>query len=86
MYGLGLLIINDQFIVVKIKQNAFFSVGKNLPELNITCNNNRIKQYNMVELPWLLSLYILIWRINGNKVSLGRSVFILKVGTRSTER
>ena len=49
MYGLGLLIINDQFIVVKIKQNAFFSVGKNLPELNITCNNNRIKQYDMVE-------------------------------------
>ena len=50
MYAIGLLIISYQFILVTIKQNAFFSVGiKNLLELNITYNNNRIKQYGIAE-------------------------------------
>ena len=38
MYAIGLLIISYQFILAKMKQNAFFLVGisrdKNLPELN----------------------------------------------------
>ena len=35
---------------MKIKLNAFFSVGKkNLPELKITYDNNRIKQYHIEE-------------------------------------
>ena len=42
MYAIGFLIINNQFILVKIKPNAFFSVGKNLTEL-------RIKHYDTAE-------------------------------------
>ena len=46
----ALLIISCQFILVKIQLNAFFSEGKkNLSELNITYNNNRIKQFHIVE-------------------------------------
>ena len=42
----GLLIIRCQFILVKIKLNAFFSVRKKtLPGLSMTYENNRIKQY-----------------------------------------
>ena len=38
------------FILVNTKVNASFSVSKkNLPELNITYNNNRIKQFQVVE-------------------------------------
>ena len=36
---------NYQFILVKIKLNVFFSVGKTLSELNIAYNNDRVKQY-----------------------------------------
>ena len=34
---------------MKIKLNAFFSVKKKLPELHITYENNRIKQFQIVE-------------------------------------
>ena len=45
-----------------------FSMDKNLPELNITCNNNRIKQYLMAEyLDCCLDSNIK-WRINGNEI------------------
>ena len=48
VYEICLLIINYQFILVKI--NAFFSVkDKNLSEVNKTYDNNRIKQYPVVE-------------------------------------
>ena len=36
----GLLIISGQFISVKIKLNAFFTMGKKLPELNRTYDSN----------------------------------------------
>ena len=50
MHAIGLLIISYQFMLVKMKLNVFFSVGeKNLPELNITYDSNRIKQYHVVE-------------------------------------
>ena len=35
--------------MVKIKIKAFFSVGKNLLELNITYSNDRVKQFHVVE-------------------------------------
>ena len=44
-----MLIINCPFILVKIKLNGFFSVWKNLLELNIIYNNDRIKQCHIVE-------------------------------------
>ena len=48
MYATGLFIISYQFILVKIKY-ILFSRDKILPELNITYNNNRIKQYRTLE-------------------------------------
>ena len=46
----GLLIISCQFILVKMRLNAFISVRKkNLPELNMTYNNNKIKQFHLIE-------------------------------------
>ena len=45
----GVLIISCQFTLVKIKLNAFFSVGKKLPELNITYDSNRTKQFHIAE-------------------------------------
>ena len=43
-------IISCQFMLVKIKLKAFFSIRKkNLPGLNRTYENNRIKQFHVVE-------------------------------------
>ena len=45
-----------------------FSMDKNLPELNITCNNNRIKQYLMTEYLGCCLDSNIKWRINGNEI------------------
>lgn len=46
MYATDLLRINHQFVLAKIELNVLFQwANKNVPEINVEFDNNRIKQY-----------------------------------------
>ena len=65
----GLLLISCQFILVKIKLNALFSVKKKPAgaEHNIRKRSSKTISYSRI--PWLFFGRHLKWRTHGNEIS-----------------